>query len=170
MLLEKNAKFRQRLNEALPIDDGLLKDASLIGIGGEGKIQHADSRVMVGDEDLDEVIGEVEKLKNYVNKLELQIYEMNEKVSELIENVSLIIINVLRWVDEVTLISQFVWVPSSPRTEPATGTGKQETESRQREHEPTGQDGHGEHERQHRHEQTVSRIIDSQQRMEGGIG
>lgn len=85
-LLEKNAKFRQRLTDALPIDDGLLKDASLII--GDGKIQHVDSRVLVGDEDLDEVIGEVEKLKNYVNKLELQIYEMNEKVSELIENVS----------------------------------------------------------------------------------
>lgn len=88
-MLEKNAKFRQRLNEALPMDDGLLKDASLIMVNGLcSSLAHADSRLFVGDEDMDGTILQVEKLKSYINKLELQIYEMNEKVSELIENVS----------------------------------------------------------------------------------
>lgn len=74
----------------MPVEDALLKDASLMitgGVGG-GPISHTDSRIFVGDEDMDGVIVQVEKLKNYINKLELQIYEMNEKVAELIENVS----------------------------------------------------------------------------------
>lgn len=90
-VLEKNSRFRQRLNEVLPLDDGLQArgDASLIMLKGlGGPISHADSRIFVGDEDMDGAIVQVENLKNYINKLELQIYEMNEKVSELIEIVS----------------------------------------------------------------------------------
>lgn len=82
-ILEKNAKFQQRINELLPGDEA-LKDASLLG---GGPISHIESRVFVGDEDFDGAIMQVERLKSYINKLELQIYEMNEKVSELIENV-----------------------------------------------------------------------------------
>lgn len=84
-LLEKNVKFRQRLFEVMPVEDALLKDASLMMM--TGGVSHTDSRIFVGDEDMDGVIVQVEKLKNYINKLELQIYEMNEKVAELIENV-----------------------------------------------------------------------------------
>lgn len=90
-MLEKNSRFRQRLNEVLPLEDGLQArgDASLIMLKGlGGPISHADSRIFVGDEDMDGAIVQVENLKNYINKLELQIYEMNEKVSELIEIVS----------------------------------------------------------------------------------
>ena len=89
-ILEKNAKFRQRLNEVLPADDAHLNDTSLLTTGSNGgaPLSHIDSRLFVGDEDLDGAVMQVEKLKNYVNKLELQIYEMNEKVAELIENVS----------------------------------------------------------------------------------
>lgn len=90
-VLEKNSRFRQRLNEVLPLEDGLQArgDASLIMLKGlGGPISHADSRIFVGDEDMDGAIVQVENLKNYINKLELQIYEMNEKVSELIEIVS----------------------------------------------------------------------------------
>lgn len=83
-VLEKNSKFRQRLNEVLPLDDGQLKDVSLLN---GAPISHIESRIFVGDEDLDGAIMQVERLKGYINKLELQIYEMNEKVSELIENV-----------------------------------------------------------------------------------
>lgn len=84
-ILEKNAKFAQRLNEVLPLDDGQPKDMSLI-MGTP--LSHVESKVFVGNEDFDGALLQVEKLKSYISKLELQIYEMNEKVSELIENVS----------------------------------------------------------------------------------
>lgn len=150
-MLDKNAKFRQRLNEALPMDDGQLKDASLMMINGLGSsLAHADSRLFVGDEDMDGTILQVEKLKSYINKLELQIYEMNEKVSELIENVS----------KGAGDCNSHLWVPNpwSLITDTANGAWEQDVEGGKRKHEQRGQDGNAEYEREHRDQQTVSSL------------
>lgn len=135
-VLERNAKFRQRLNEVLPLDDGgQMRDISLLN---GAPISHVESRVFVGDEDLDGAIMQVEKLKGYINKLELQIYEMNEKVSELIEN--------------VRMRGHLPAAGGRPAThslflviikDAAVGEGEQELEGGKRKHEQCGQDGDG---------------------------
>lgn len=153
-LLEKNSKFRQRLNEVLPQDDGQLRDVSLLG--GGAPISHIDSRIFVGDEDYDGAILQVEKLKNYINKLELQIYEMNEKVSELIENVSFPFpihhhhrrtpLNM-----QYTLSDYLILTPADT----AAGAREQELEGGKWKHEQRGQDCNGKYEGEHGDEQAV---------------
>ncbi|CAO1435112.1 unnamed protein product [Diamesa hyperborea] len=78
-VIEKNKKLQKKLEEILP--ESIKSDYEAVSFQTPiNKLENANIST-----DLQNMMGELEKLKSYLNNVELQLYEANERISDLLE-------------------------------------------------------------------------------------
>lgn len=80
-MIDRNKKLQKKFEEILPES---FKEFA----GEESSFNKVNNNLPKDQQNLQNTMSELEKLKTYLNNVELQLYEANEKISDLIESVS----------------------------------------------------------------------------------